>query len=94
MRDAFLSNLTQITNLDQLETEWPYMNWFKIIKRHITFEALQLHLDKFELPRSLLREALPVTSEIRLDTVCVPYLKSNLGHIWNLVIGSCARPVK
>jgi len=107
MRDAFLQNLTRITNLDQLEREWPYINWFRIIKRHLTFETLRPHLNKFELHRPLLREALPVISEIRLEPVCVPYLKSNLGHTWPpglggatilqnlyMVVGSCARSVK
>jgi len=107
IRDIFLQNLTQIVNLDQLEREWPFVNWFKIIKQYISFETLRPHLNKFELPKPLLREALPITSEIRLDPVCLPYLKSNLGHAWPpglggatilqnlyLVIGSCARQVK
>jgi len=34
IRDVFLRNLTQITNLDQLECEWPFVNWFKIIKQY------------------------------------------------------------
>lgn len=55
-RDELLQNVTKITNLGQLETEWPFVDWFEIVKSQITFEVLRPHLNKFSLPKSLILE--------------------------------------
>ena len=106
-KNEFLQKLTKITNLNQLEDEWPLVDWVKAIKRQITFEALRPHLNRFDLPKTTLLESLLIKSKINLNPLYIPYLKRDAWYTWPrglgratilrnmyMVVSSCLRPVQ
>lgn len=106
-KEELLRNLIKMTNLKQIEREWPLVDWQHEIEKYITLEKLKPCLTKFCHPRTTLLETLLTAARIKIDPVFVPYLKRNVEYRWPqdlgsatilkniyIIVNSCTRPVQ